>query len=59
MLALRACIWLVLMVVIFAPLEYFFAVSPARRFHKDCATDLGWYFVNSLVPVFLLGPPRR
>jgi sterol desaturase/sphingolipid hydroxylase (fatty acid hydroxylase superfamily) len=57
MLALRACIWLALMVAIFAPLEYFFAVRPTRRFHGDWATNLGWYFVNSLVPIFLLGPP--
>jgi sterol desaturase/sphingolipid hydroxylase (fatty acid hydroxylase superfamily) len=57
LLALRACTWLVLMVAIFAPLEYFFAVRPARRFHEDWATNLGWYFVNSLVPIFLLGPP--
>ncbi|MGA7196662.1 hypothetical protein [Roseiarcus sp.] len=35
LLALRACTWLVLMVAIFAPLEYFFAVRPARRFHED------------------------
>lgn len=57
LIALRATIWLVLMVSIFAPLEYFFAVRPAKRFHKDWATNLGWYFVNSLVPIFLLGPP--
>ncbi len=30
MLALRACIWLALMVAIFAPLEYYFR-SPARQ----------------------------
>jgi sterol desaturase/sphingolipid hydroxylase (fatty acid hydroxylase superfamily) len=57
LLALRACIWLALMVAIFAPLESIFAVRPVRRFHRDWATKLGWYFVNSLVPIFLLGPP--
>ena len=57
LLALRACLWLALMVAIFAPLESIFAVRPARRFHKDWATNLGWYFANSLVPIFLLGPP--
>jgi sterol desaturase/sphingolipid hydroxylase (fatty acid hydroxylase superfamily) len=57
LLVLRACIWLVLMVAIFAPLEHFFAVRPAKRFHKDFAANLGWYFINSLVPIFLLGPP--
>ena len=57
LLVLRACIWLALMVAIFAPLEHFFAVRPAKRFHKDFTTNLSWYFINSLVPIFLLGPP--
>jgi hypothetical protein len=42
------------MVAIFAPLEHFFAVRSAKRFHKDFATNLSWYFINSLVPIFLL-----
>ena len=54
---LRTCVWLVLMVAIFVPLEYFFAVRPAKRLHNQWAANLGWYFVNSLVPIFLLGPP--
>ena len=57
LIVVRACIWLALMVAVFAPLEYFFAVRPAKRFHRDWATNLGWYFVNSLVPIFLLGAP--
>jgi len=44
LLVLRGCIWLALMVAIFAPLEHFFAVRPAKRFHKDFATNLSWYF---------------
>jgi sterol desaturase/sphingolipid hydroxylase (fatty acid hydroxylase superfamily) len=55
--AARTCIWLALLVAVFAPLEHFFAVRPAKLLHKGWATNLGWYFVNSLVPIFLLGPP--
>jgi hypothetical protein len=56
--AARTCVWLMLLVAVFAPLERFFAIRPAKLFHKGWATNLGWYFVNSLVPIFLLGPPR-
>ena len=55
--ALRTGIWLVLLTAIFAPLEHFFSVQPSKFFYKGWLTNLGWYFVNSLVPVFLLGPP--
>jgi sterol desaturase/sphingolipid hydroxylase (fatty acid hydroxylase superfamily) len=54
--AARTCAWLVLLVAIFAPLEHFFAVRPAKFFYKGWGTNLGWYFVNSVVPLFLLGP---
>jgi sterol desaturase/sphingolipid hydroxylase (fatty acid hydroxylase superfamily) len=53
----RTCFWLGLMIAVFAPLEHFFAVRPAKLLHKGWSTNLGWYFVNSLAPVFLLGPP--
>jgi sterol desaturase/sphingolipid hydroxylase (fatty acid hydroxylase superfamily) len=53
----RVCFWLVLMTAIFAPLEHFFAVRPAKLFNKGRAADLGWYFVNScLTPIMLLAP---
>jgi sterol desaturase/sphingolipid hydroxylase (fatty acid hydroxylase superfamily) len=53
----RLCLWLAIMLAVFAPLEHFFAVRQAKLFHKGWATNLGWYFLNSLVPIFLLGPP--
>jgi sterol desaturase/sphingolipid hydroxylase (fatty acid hydroxylase superfamily) len=53
----RVCFWLALMTAIFAPLEHFFAVRPEKFFRKGWATDCAWYFVNSLTPIFLLGPP--
>src|SRR5437588_12436154 len=55
--ALRLAIWLTLMTVIFGPLEHFFSVRRAKFFYPGWATNFGWYFVNSLVPVFLLGAP--
>jgi sterol desaturase/sphingolipid hydroxylase (fatty acid hydroxylase superfamily) len=56
--AARLCVWLVLLVAFFGPLEYFFPARPARLFRNGWATDLGWYFINNgLTPVLLLGPP--
>ena len=53
----RIAIWLAILIAVFVPLEHFFAVRPAKLFHKGWTTNLGWYFANSLVPIFLLGPP--
>jgi len=55
--AARTCAWLVLLTAIFVPLEHFFSVRPAKLFAKGRTTNLAWYFVNSLTPLFLLGPP--
>jgi sterol desaturase/sphingolipid hydroxylase (fatty acid hydroxylase superfamily) len=55
--ALRTCVWLALLTALFVPLEHFFSVRSAKLFRKGWSTDLGWYFVNSLTPVFILGPP--
>ena len=55
--ALRTCVWLVLMVAVFVPLEQFFTLRPAKLLRPHWATDLGWFFLNSLTPLFLLGPP--
>ena len=54
---IRSAISLALMIAIFVPLEHWFAVRPARRFSPGWATNLGWYFVNGLTAVFILGPP--
>jgi hypothetical protein len=55
----RSCIWLAILFAVFARLEHFFAVRPEKLFCKGWSTNLGWYFVNSLLPIFLLGPPGR
>jgi len=53
----RLWFWLVVLTAVFTPLEHFFSVRPAKLFYKGWSTNLGWYFVNSLTPIFLLGPP--
>jgi sterol desaturase/sphingolipid hydroxylase (fatty acid hydroxylase superfamily) len=52
----RSCIWLAILFAVFAPLEHFFAVRRTKLFYKGWTTNLGWYFANSLLPIFLLGP---
>jgi sterol desaturase/sphingolipid hydroxylase (fatty acid hydroxylase superfamily) len=53
----RACLWLLLLVVMFAPLERLFALRRRELFRKGLAQDIGYYFINSLVPSFLLAFP--
>jgi hypothetical protein len=57
--ALRSCVWLVILIALFAPLEHFFSVRPAKLIQKGSLVNVGWYFINSLAPIFLLGRPRR
>ena len=53
----RLCVWLVLLTLIFAPLERLFALHPQKLFRKAILTDLGYYFLSSLIPSFLLSAP--
>jgi sterol desaturase/sphingolipid hydroxylase (fatty acid hydroxylase superfamily) len=53
----RLVFWLIVLVAVFTPLEHFFAVKRAKLFSKGWSSNLGWYFLNSLVLAFLLGPP--
>ena len=54
---LRLSGWLAILVVIFVPLEHFFAVYSHKTLRKGIGTDLCYYFVNSLVPAALLSIP--
>jgi sterol desaturase/sphingolipid hydroxylase (fatty acid hydroxylase superfamily) len=54
---LRTVVWLIIFTALFAPLEHFFSIRRSKLFYPGWTTNLGWYFVNSLVPAFLLGPP--
>ena len=54
---LRLIIWLILLVVIFTPLEYFWSVHQQKFFRKNFSIELGYYFLNGLLPKFLLVVP--
>ena len=54
---LRLVAWLVLLVAIFGPLEWLFALHPKKFFRKQVGVDLGWYFINSLLPAALIALP--
>ena len=53
----RLCIWLLLLAVIFSPLERLFAVRREKFFRKDVAADLFYYFLSSLTPALALSVP--
>ena len=53
----RLTVWLVLLVVIFVPLEQLFALHPGKIFRKQFGVDLAWYFINSLFPTTLVAIP--
>jgi sterol desaturase/sphingolipid hydroxylase (fatty acid hydroxylase superfamily) len=53
----RLCIWLVLVAVIFIPLERICAQRKQPVFRAEFLTDLGYYFLNNLVPKLLLVLP--
>ncbi len=53
----RLCVWLVLLTVLFAPLERLFALHDEKLFRKAVGVDIGYYFLSSLVPSFLLAAP--
>ncbi len=48
---------LLVIIVIFAPLEHFFSVRKDKFFYKGWPVNFGWYVVNALTPILLLGPP--
>ena len=54
---IRLGIWLVLLAAVFVPLERLFALRPARPWRAGMWTDLGYYFLNSLLPGLVLGLP--
>jgi sterol desaturase/sphingolipid hydroxylase (fatty acid hydroxylase superfamily) len=53
----RLCAWLVLLAVVFLPLERLFAIHPQKFFRKALLQDLGYYFISGLVPGLLLAVP--
>jgi len=53
----RLSVWLLLLSLIFVPLERLFAVRPQKFFRKALAQDLGYYFISGVVPALLLIVP--
>ena len=53
----RLSLWLLLLAVIFLPLERLFALHSRHFFRKALAQDLGYYFISGLVPGLLLATP--
>lgn len=53
----RVGVWLLLLCLLFIPLEHLFAVRPRKFLRRSLAQDLSYYFVNSLIPGFLLATP--
>ncbi|MCC7698774.1 MULTISPECIES: sterol desaturase family protein [Janthinobacterium] len=54
---LRLVLWLVLLALIFVPLERFFGERHAGRARTELFSDLGFYFISSLLPAALLAAP--
>lgn len=54
---LRTTMWLGILSVVFVPLERLFAAHHQKVFRKAILTDVGYYFLNSLVAGFLLSIP--
>jgi sterol desaturase/sphingolipid hydroxylase (fatty acid hydroxylase superfamily) len=54
---LRLALWLLILSVIFIPLEKLFGSQPKKIFRPDFLTDLGYYLLNSIAPKFLLALP--
>ncbi len=49
--------WLALLVAIFVPLERLCALHPKKIWRKQIGVDLAWYFINSLLPAWVLSVP--
>jgi sterol desaturase/sphingolipid hydroxylase (fatty acid hydroxylase superfamily) len=49
--------WLMLLGAIFIPLERLFALRPGKIFRPAFLTDIGYYFLNGVVPAMVLSMP--
>ena len=53
----RLLVWLILLAIIFVPLERLCKQRRQTIFRKEFAIDLGYYFLNNLLPKLLLALP--
>lgn len=51
----RLCLWLALLTLLFVPLERWLALRQSTLSRRDVAVNLGFYFLNSLLPTLVLG----
>ncbi len=54
---IRLGAWLLLLAVVFMPLERLFALHRRKVVCKSLVSDIGFYFISGLVPSLLLTPP--
>ena len=54
---LRLCLWLMLLIAIFVPLERLFAQRPSKFLRPQIGNDLAYYFLSSLLPAALMSVP--
>ena len=54
---LRLGIWLLILALIFLPLERLVPLRRHKAFHGSLGSDVGYYFINGLVPGLLLAGP--
>lgn len=54
---LRLCVWLLILAVVFLPLEWIFSVRRQKLFRTSVIGDLGFYFISGVVPHLLLAVP--
>ena len=55
--ALSLLVWLVLLCVLFIPLERWFGVPPAAQQRRDWGHNLVYYFLSSILPAIALSAP--
>jgi sterol desaturase/sphingolipid hydroxylase (fatty acid hydroxylase superfamily) len=53
----RLFCWLAILAIIFVPLERLFALHPQRIFRREIGVDLGYFFLNGLLPALLMSVP--
>jgi sterol desaturase/sphingolipid hydroxylase (fatty acid hydroxylase superfamily) len=54
---LRLCLWLLIIMMVFVPLERIFTLHPQKIFRKGFVMDLGYYFLSSMLPKIILIVP--
>jgi sterol desaturase/sphingolipid hydroxylase (fatty acid hydroxylase superfamily) len=54
---IRLCTWLLILMIVFVPLERLCAVRPQKVFRKAFLTDVAYCFLSGILPKLLLVPP--